>query len=88
MMTNILMNREIMIKFKMEIPANEEIVKSLEVDDVSDGLVIKTTYNKNLKTLNLDIKTSSVGSLKNILDDYFINYELALNIFKIGKNNK
>jgi len=87
-MTNILMNREIMIKFKMEIPANEEIVKSLEVDDVSDGLVIKTTYNKNLKTLNLDIKTSSVGSLKNILDDYFINYELALNIFKIGKNNK
>jgi hypothetical protein len=77
-----------MIKFKMEIPANEEIVKSLEVDDVSDGLVIKTTYNKNLKTLNLDIKTSSVGSLKNILDDYFINYELALNIFKIGKNNK
>jgi hypothetical protein len=77
-----------MIKFKMEIPANENIVKSLEVDDVSDGLVIKTTYNKNLKTLNLDIKTSSVGSLKNILDDYFINYELALNIFKIGKNNK
>jgi hypothetical protein len=77
-----------MIKFKMEIPANEEIVKSLEVDDMSDGLIIKTTYNKNLKTLNLDVKTSSIGSLKNILDDYFTNYELALNIFEIGKNDK
>ncbi len=75
-----------MIKFKMKIPANEEIVKSLEVDDVSDGLVIKTIYNKNLKTLNLDINTNSIGSLKNILDDYFINYELSLNIFEIGKN--
>lgn len=77
-----------MIKFKMKIPANEEIVKSLEVDDVYDGLIIKTTYDKNLKTLNLDVKTSSIGSLKNILDDYFTNYELSLNIFEIGKNNR
>ena len=80
------MNREIMIKFKMEIPANEDIFKSLEVDDVFDGLIIKTTYDKDLKNLKLYVKTNSIGSLKNILDDYFINYDMATNI--IGINEK
>ena len=78
--------RDIMIKFKMEIPANEDIFKSLEVDDVFDGLIIKTTYDKDLKTLKLYVKTNSIGSLKNILDDYFINYDMATNI--IGINEK
>lgn len=75
-----------MIEFKMEIPASEEIFKSLEVDDVSDGLVIKTTYDNDLKNLKLLIKTNSVGSLKNILDDYFINYDMTTDI--IGINEK
>ncbi|WP_421077170.1 KEOPS complex subunit Pcc1 [Methanothermococcus sp. Ax23] len=75
-----------MIKFKMEIPANEDIFKSLEVDDVFDGLIIKTTYDKDLKNLKLYVKTNSIGSLKNILDDYFINYDMATNI--IGINEK
>ncbi|WP_292460420.1 KEOPS complex subunit Pcc1 [Methanothermococcus sp.] len=66
-----------MITFKMKIPANENIVKSLKVDDVSNGLIIKTTYNKNIKSLELLIKTNSIGSLKNILDDYFINYDMV-----------
>lgn len=78
--------RDIMIKFKMEIPANEDIFKSLEVDDVFDGLIIKTTYDKDLKNLKLYVKTNSIGSLKNILDDYFINYDMATNI--IGINEK
>jgi len=76
-----------MIKFKMEIPSNEEIVKSLKVDDISNELIIKTTYDKDLKSLKLLVKTNSMGSLKNILDDYFINYDLTMKLLEQIRND-
>ncbi len=75
----------IMIEFKIELPASAHIVKSLEVDDLDNGLTIKTLYDKNTRFLKLHIKTNSIGSLKNVFDDFIVNYELASNIIQIGK---
>ncbi|ABR56683.1 KEOPS complex subunit Pcc1 [Methanococcus aeolicus] len=75
------------IYFKMELPSNENEVNSLKVDDMDDGLVIQTNYNHSTKNLILEIKTNSTGSLNNILDDYFVNYEMMLNIMDLTKNN-
>ncbi|AEH07059.1 KEOPS complex subunit Pcc1 [Methanothermococcus okinawensis] len=76
-----------MITLEMKIPSNENIVKSLEVDDIKNGLIIKTTYNKNLKNLELLVKTNTIGSLKNILDDYFVNYNMVMDIIEINEKN-
>ncbi|MBW9220603.1 hypothetical protein KKP91_00050 [Methanothermococcus sp. SCGC AD-155-M21] len=74
------------IKYKMTLPGKEAIYKSLKVDDVEDGLIIKTSYDYDLKLLELYIETNSIGSLKNIIDDYFINYEMSLKIMEFIKN--
>jgi hypothetical protein len=74
------------IYFKMELPSNENEVNSLKVDDIADGLVIQTNYDNKKENLVLEIKTNSIGSLNNILDDYFVNYEMALNIMDLTKN--
>ena len=74
------------IKYRMILPGKETIYKSLKVDDVEDGLIIKTSYDYDLKLLELYIETNSIGSLKNIIDDYFINYEMSLKIMEFIKN--
>ena len=74
------------IKYRMALPGKEIIYKSLRVDDVEDGLIIKTSYDYDLKLLELYIETNSIGSLKNIIDDYFINYEMSLKIMEFIKN--
>ncbi|MBW9221700.1 hypothetical protein KKP97_01440 [Methanothermococcus sp. SCGC AD-155-C09] len=74
------------IKYRMALPGKKIIYKSLKVDDVEDGLIIKTSYDYDLKLLELYIETNSIGSLKNIIDDYFINYEMSLKIMELIKN--
>jgi len=71
------------IKFRMRIPGNEVVYRSLKVDDVDEGLVIKTSYEREKKMLELYVETDSLGSLKNVLEDYFKNYEMSLKILEI-----
>ena len=66
--------------FKLEFPTNKNIVNNLKVDDMNNGMIINTEYNENSENLILEIKTKSIGSINNILDDYFTNYEMILNI--------
>ncbi len=66
--------------FKLEFPANKDIANNLKVDDMNNGMIINTEYNENSENLILEIKTKSIGSINNILDDYFTNYEMILNI--------
>ncbi len=80
-------NKEEEILFKMNLEGNEIIYKSLKVDDVSDGLIIKTELKDN-NILQLNVKTRTIGSLKNILDDYFTNYQLVLNVLKLTNDRK
>ncbi|HIQ32396.1 MAG TPA: hypothetical protein EYH55_02825 [Methanothermococcus okinawensis] len=67
----------------MRIPGNEIVYRSLKVDDVNEGLIIRTSYNG--EKLELYVETDSIGSLKNVLDDYFKNYEMSLKILEIVK---
>ncbi|BAP62794.1 KEOPS complex subunit Pcc1 [Methanococcus maripaludis] len=71
------------IDFEMTYDSKKEIVDSLKVDDIDDGLIIDTKFDND--EIKVNIKTNSVGSLKNILDDFFVNYELAENIVNLKK---
>ncbi|HIP15786.1 MAG TPA: hypothetical protein EYG87_00955 [Methanothermococcus okinawensis] len=67
----------------MRIPGDEVVYRSLKVDDVDEGLVIETSYQKKYNMLELYVETDSIGSLKNVLNDYFKNYEMSLKILKL-----
>jgi len=69
------------VRYRMRIPGNEIVYRSLKVDDVNEGLIIRTSYNG--EKLELYVETDSIGSLKNVLDDYFKNYEMSLKILEI-----
>lgn len=71
------------VRYRMRIPGNEIVYRSLKVDDVNEGLIIRTSYNG--EKLELYVETDSIGSLKNVLDDYFKNYEMSLKILEIVK---
>ena len=71
------------IKYKMKIPGNEIVYRSLKVDDVKEGLIIETSYQKESNILELYVETDSIGSLKNVLDDYFKNYEMSFRILEL-----
>jgi len=71
------------VKYRMRIPGNEIVYRSLKVDDVNEGLVIETSYQKESNILELYVETDSIGSLKNVLDDYFKNYEMSLRILEL-----
>ncbi|GBF36142.1 KEOPS complex subunit Pcc1 [Methanofervidicoccus abyssi] len=71
------------VKYRMRIPGDEVVYRSLKVDDVDEGLVIETSYQKKYNMLELYVETDSIGSLKNVLNDYFKNYEMSLKILKL-----
>ncbi|ABR55422.1 conserved hypothetical protein [Methanococcus vannielii SB] len=71
------------VNYSMKFKSEKEVIKSLNVDDVNDGLIIKTEYRDDC--INLNIITNSTGSLKNILDDFFVNYELVEQVFNLKK---
>ncbi|MBW9223139.1 hypothetical protein KKP90_00875 [Methanothermococcus sp. SCGC AD-155-E23] len=71
------------VRYRMRIPGNEIVYRSLKVDDVNEGLIIRTSYNGEKEMLELYVETDSIGSLKNVLDDYFKNYEMSLKILEI-----
>jgi len=71
------------VKYRMRIPGDEVVYRSLKVDDVDEGLVIETSYQKEYNMLGLYVETDSIGSLKNVLNDYFKNYEMSLKILKL-----
>ena len=71
------------VKYRMRIPGDEVVYRSLKVDDVDEGLVIETSYQKKYNMLGLYVETDSIGSLKNVLNDYFKNYEMSLKILKL-----
>jgi len=71
------------VNYKMMFKSEKEIIESLKVDDVNDGLIIKTEFEDN--NLKFEINTNKIGSLKNILDDFFVNYELAEKVVNIKK---
>jgi len=71
------------VRYRMRIPGNEIVYRSLKVDDVNEGLIIRTSYNGEKGMLELYVETDSIGSLKNVLDDYFKNYEMSLKILEI-----
>ncbi|AXI25882.1 hypothetical protein CFE53_02590 [Methanofervidicoccus sp. A16] len=67
----------------MRIPGDEVVYRSLKVDDVNEGLIIETSYQEKDNILELYVETDSIGSLKNILDDYFKNYEMSFRILEL-----
>ena len=71
------------VKYKMRIPGDEVVYRSLKVDDVNEGLVIETSYQEKDRMLELYVETDSIGSLKNVLNDYFKNYEMSLRILEL-----
>ena len=71
------------VKYRMRIPGNEVVYKSLKVDDVNEGLIIETSYQEKDNILEVYVETNSIGSLKNVLDDYFKNYEMSLRILEL-----
>jgi len=71
------------VNYKMMFKSEKDIIESLKVDDVNDGLIIKTEFEDN--NLKFEINTNKIGSLKNILDDFFVNYELAEKVVNIKK---
>lgn len=71
------------IKYKMRIPGDEVVYRSLKVDDVNEGLVIETSYQEKDRMLELYVETDSIGSLKNVLNDYFKNYEMSFRILEL-----
>ncbi|MBP2142963.1 hypothetical protein J2127_000104 [Methanococcus voltae] len=86
------------VTYKMGFDSSKIIVDSLKVDDVNAGLVIKTNFeefetnknnknNKNTGKLVFSVETNSMGSLKNIIDDFFVNFEMAEKIQEIQENN-
>lgn len=71
------------VKYRMRIPGDEIVYRSLKVDDVNEGLIIETSYQEKDNILELYVETDSIGSLKNILDDYFKNYEMSFRILEL-----
>ncbi|WP_253254768.1 KEOPS complex subunit Pcc1 [Methanofervidicoccus sp. A16] len=71
------------VKYRMRIPGDEVVYRSLKVDDVNEGLIIETSYQEKDNILELYVETDSIGSLKNILDDYFKNYEMSFRILEL-----
>ena len=71
------------VKYRMRIPGDEIVYRSLKVDDVNEGLIIETSYQEKDNILELYVETDSIGSLKNVLDDYFKNYEMSFRILKL-----
>ncbi|HIQ39340.1 MAG TPA: hypothetical protein EYH53_04965 [Methanothermococcus okinawensis] len=67
----------------MRIPGDEVVYRSLKVDDVNEGLVIDTSYQEKYNMLELYVETDSIGSLKNVLNDYFKNYEMSFKILEL-----
>jgi hypothetical protein len=72
------------VKFKMNISTEEEICESLKVDNTCDGIIIKVNCKQN--NMEVYIETHSIGSLKNALDDLFVNYSMGEKIVKIAKD--
>ncbi|MCS3900462.1 KEOPS complex subunit Pcc1 [Methanococcus voltae] len=82
------------IKYKMGFNSSKIVVDSLKIDDVDEGLIITTKFeelnDKNLTTMEnngklvFSVQTNSIGSLKNIIDDFFVNYEMAEKIQKMN----
>lgn len=71
------------VKYRMRIPGDEIVYRSLKVDDVNEGLIIETSYQEKDNILELYVETDSIGSLKNVLDDYFKNYEMSFRILEL-----
>jgi len=71
------------VKYRMRIPGDEVVYRSLKVDDVNEGLVIDTSYQEKYNMLELYVETDSIGSLKNVLNDYFKNYEMSFKILEL-----
>ncbi|MBP2200970.1 hypothetical protein J3E07_000368 [Methanococcus voltae] len=86
------------VTYKMGFDSSKIIVDSLKVDDVNAGLIIKTNFeefeNKDMDRLQntgklvFSVETNSIGSLKNIIDDFFVNLEMAEKIQEINTSNK
>ncbi|AEF97088.1 KEOPS complex subunit Pcc1 [Methanotorris igneus] len=72
------------VRFKMNIPSKEEICESLKVDNTSEGIIIKVNCKQN--NMEVYIETHSIGSLKNALDDLFVNYSMGESIVKIARD--
>ncbi|EHP85252.1 KEOPS complex subunit Pcc1 [Methanotorris formicicus] len=72
------------VRFNMNIPTEEEICKSLEVDNTNEGIIIKVECKQN--NMDVYIETHTIGSLKNALDDLFANFSVGEDVLKIAKD--